>query len=55
MNLSTELKLHYSTHSSLFKAFLVLSPQAEKKIQARKRKEKKINIPNVSKIECLSQ
>lgn len=42
MNLSTELKLHYSTHSSLFKAFLVLSPQAgKKKIQARKRKEKK--------------
>lgn len=41
MNLSTELKLHYSTHSSLFKAFLVLSPQAEKKYRQGKEKKKK--------------
>lgn len=41
MNLSTELKLHYSTHSSLFKAFLVLSPQAEKKNTGKEKKIEK--------------
>lgn len=30
MNLSTELKLHWSTHPSLFKAFFSLSLQAGK-------------------------